>query len=347
MPRTNGETNRLHYIALLGALFLLFALTRSSPALAQDDPPYIGEVRIFDPDFTMPHADGLTFSPAADTFLLLADLSVASVGGEPANLTMISPFEELIGSANLPVIANPINLAFDSRANRLLLYNSASQELIAIEAKADGFVDPGAISRFEVQQFGVQNPQGMAVDPDSGALFILSEANSQIVWVKPDAKGSFDGAAALASGRISQIDLSRLGLGEMQGLAFNPTDGHIYILNPVYPKLYEVSLSGQLVAARDMSVLDLGFRDPQGIVFAHSADLTDDPAQMHLFLMDSGMGPHSTAPFWKDQPCLPPFIYSGQPASPVINEGRQEGLGPARIIEFTLTQPVEPQNSQR
>lgn len=346
---SSRDRKQLSYLALLGMLFLVCALAISSPTQAQEDPPYIGDIRIFDLDFPMPHAAGLAFSPLANIFLVLADPSSGQPGGELDNLTMISPFEDLIGSANLPTIANPINIAFDSKVNRLLLFDTASQELIAIESDPDGFVDPAVMSGFEAQQFGVQNPQGMTFDPVSGALFILSEANSQIVWIKPDAQGSFDGAAALAEGRISQIDLSGLGLGVLRGLAFNPTDRHLYVLNPVQLKLYEISETGQLVATRDMSVLDLGFRDPQGIAFAPSADLTDDPVQMHLFLMDSGLGPLSTNPRRKAQLCLPLSIVpsqddgssASQSPTPGANEGRQAEQGPGRIIEFTLTRPVE------
>jgi hypothetical protein len=352
---TNGERKHIRFLAMLGALFFVCAFARSSTTQAQDDPPYIGEVRIFDPDFTMPHAAGLAFSPVANIFLMMADHSTVQPGGEPANLTMISPFEELMGSANLPAIANPINIAFDSKTNRLLLFDTAAQELIAIEADPDGLVDPAAINRFEAQQFGVQNPQGMAVDPVSGALFILSAAHSQIVWIKPDAQGSFEGASALANGRISQIDLSGLGPGSLRGLAFNPTNGQLYVLNPVRLLLYEVSQTGQLVATLDMSVLDLSFRDTQGIVFAPSADLTDDPAQMHLFLMDSGLAPLSTHPLGKGQFYLPLVIMIvqedgssvGQLPAPGANEGRQAEQGPGRIIEFTLTRPVEIPNQQR
>jgi hypothetical protein len=352
MSFTGEERKLVNYLAVLGALFLVCLFPGYSNAQAPGDPPYIGEVRIFDPEFTLPHAAGLAFSPVADAFLLLDD----QPGGVSDNLTMISPFEELIGSANLPAIASPINVAFDSKANRLLLLDTASQELIAIEAGSDGYVDPAAVSRFEVQQFGVQNPQGMAVDPADGTLFILSVTNSQIVRIKPDAQGSFDGAAALAENRISQVDLSKLNLGALRGLAFNPTNGHLYVLNPVRLNLYELSETGQLVASRDLSALDLGFRDPQGFVFAHSADLTDDPALMHLFLMDSGLGPLSTGLLRVNQFYLPLIVRSNQvdgpslvqPPAPETNRAAQAEQGPGRIIEFTLNRPVQiPPSSMR
>jgi hypothetical protein len=157
----------------------------------------------------------------------------------------------------------------------------------------------------------------MAVDPVTGALFILDGTGPRILRIEPDGQGNFDGAQARADGRISGIDLGELDLGELRGLAFNPEDGHLYVLNPVLLKLFEISAAGEFAAVRELSALDAGFRDPQGFVFAPSADTTDDPEQMHLFLMDSGLGPLST-----------------------ILAGNQAGQGPARIIEFNLDRPA-------
>ena len=55
----NQGKNLLSYLASLGALILLCSLAGGSTTLAQADPPYIGEVRIFDTDFNMPNAAGL------------------------------------------------------------------------------------------------------------------------------------------------------------------------------------------------------------------------------------------------------------------------------------------------
>jgi hypothetical protein len=296
----------------------------------------------------MPHASGLAYSPAGGFFLALAGDSAEQPGGGPVNLTMISPFEELVGSASLPVIPKPINLAFDSKANRLILFDTAAQELIAIQVGPDGYLNPADRDHFEAGRFGVQDPLGMAIDPLSGALFILEGAEAQILRIEPDDQGGFEGAATLAGGRVSRIDLSELGLGALQGLAFHPTDGHLYLLNPAQGRLYEVSQAGQLLATRSFSGLDLEFRDPQGIVFAPSADLTDDPAQMHLFLMDSGLAPLAPPPSEINWFYLPFLVMPArersssaiQSPSPGPAAGGREELGPGRIIEFTLTGPA-------
>ncbi|MEW5958501.1 MAG: Ig-like domain-containing protein, partial [Chloroflexota bacterium] len=50
--------------------------------------------------------------------------------------------------------------------------------------------------------------------------------------------------------------------------------------------MYELTQTGQVVATRDLSQFNL--RDPQGLVFAPSGDLTDSPAEISLYLTDGG-----------------------------------------------------------
>jgi uncharacterized protein YjiK len=338
--------NLLTYSALLGAIIFLCSLAGSSATLAQGNPPYISDVRIFDTSFPLPNAAGLAFSPQANAFLLLADHSTPQPGGEPANLLMITHFEDLVGSADLPPMASPINMAYDSQANQLLLLDTATNELVAIQAGPTG-PDPAAITRFPAAPLSLQTPQGMATDPTSGRLFILDSATSQIVRVEPGPQHSFDPSVALAEGRISRVDLGQLGLGPLRGLAFNPTNGHLYFLSPAELKLYEITQAGELVTSRELANLDLALRDPQGIVFAPSSDMTDDPAQMNLFLVDSGRGSTAAEAYPLHSPMITtqgpeaasPSEQSTASGAPIQDSAAEQR--PGRIIEFSLTPPVQ------
>jgi len=105
---------------------------------------------------------------------------------------------------------------------------------------------------------------------------------SRIVRVEPDPVSGFEQAT------ISEIDLQSSGLGELElrGIAFDPTTGHLHLLDPKMLRLYEVTDTGVVVANRDVS--DFGLRNPQGMVFAPSGDLTDDPSNMSLYIANGG-----------------------------------------------------------
>lgn len=85
---------------------------------------------------------------------------------------------------------------------------------------------------------------------------------------------------------MKELGLEQIGLVEASGIAFNPGDGHLYLLNAAAEVLYELTEAGQLVAIRDLSAFNLVV--PEGMVFAPSRDQTDDAAQMSLYMADSG-----------------------------------------------------------
>jgi hypothetical protein len=99
--------------------------------------------------------------------------------------------------------------------------------------------------------------------------------------VEPDAGQGFGQVT------VTVVDLEQTGLVEPQGLAIDPTSGHLHIASPSQQKLYELTQSGQEIAYRDLSEFDLS--NPQGMVIAASGDLTDDPSELSLYLADSGL----------------------------------------------------------
>jgi sugar lactone lactonase YvrE len=168
----------------------------------------------------------------------------------------------------------------------------------------------------------------MTVDPGNGALFILDSRTSEIVRVEPDAQGDLAGATAVKEGRVSRIDLQVSELVQGRGLALNPDNEHLYMLDEGQKKIVELSQTGQLIATLDMAPFDLG--DPQGLVFGLSGDLTDDPTKVNLYLADTGLKPGPGGEF---QACRPPPMQRS--AEKNVGSGPVVPLG--RVLEYSLT----------
>jgi hypothetical protein len=195
------------------------------------------------------------------------------------DLIKLTPFADQVGSARIAAaIKDPRNMAFDGRLNRLLIFQSPNNQLIEVLEGSDGNLDPKTLIRHDARHFGLQNPQGMAVDPVSGNLFFLDAAGPRLVRVEPEPDGTVDAAV------ISVVDLQPIGLANVQGVAFDPTTNNIHLLAD--QKLYELTQAGQVVAIRDLA--EFGLRDPEGMVFAPSGDLTDDPSEISLYITDQG-----------------------------------------------------------
>jgi hypothetical protein len=196
-----------------------------------------------------------------------------------AELAAFTPFEDQAGRNQLASVAS-LNAAFYEPTGELVALDGQQLAQVAIGPRGDQARSGQAVRAFSAAALKVANPQGMAVDAAGGRLFVLDSAGSAIVRVQADAQGAFNGQGQ----RIALRSLENVAL---RGIAFNPADGHLYASSPAEQKLYKLSENGQVAAVYDIAELNL--RDPQGMVFAPSADQTDDPAVYNLYLADSGM----------------------------------------------------------
>lgn len=226
-----------------------------------------------------PDLSGVGFPPGAHTLLML---------NRPAgaNVVLVAPPKDEKGkiSRTSIEIPDPVNIAFDTASqgakgfglSRLFLLDAKLGKLIAIKAGVRDVMDSTKIRRFDVRGFGIANPQGMTMDPDNGRLFILDGSGPHLVSIDPKPGREFEGA------NVSRIKLPS-DLGTLRGLAFNPSDRHLYVVSPQQQKLYELTLDGKQVSSINLSGQPLGV--PQGMVFAPSLDSTDMPSIFHLYVV--------------------------------------------------------------
>ncbi|HEU0246267.1 MAG TPA: cadherin domain-containing protein [Gaiellaceae bacterium] len=224
---------------------------------------------------------GLAFSPSSRSFYVIG----ARSGGGPAetDIVRLAPFElspesDRAGEARIAAaVKDPVNVVFDARQARLLLLDDADR-LLEVRSDASGDLDPRTLVRRDALRLDLRDPQGMAVDPASGAVYVLDASEPRLVRIEPAADGSFEAAT------VSEVDLRSSGVSAARGLAFDPSTGHLHLRSG--PGLVELTTSGAQVATRDLS--RLGLAKPAGMVFAPSGDRTDDPAALSVYVADSG-----------------------------------------------------------
>ena len=268
-------------------LILLSVLVQSATTRAELRTAYVKEASVIETEeLDLSAPAGLAFAAAAGS-LLTVTVKEKALEPEAAAVTMVSFFEEASTVDLAPPVAwDPANMAFDNQSNTLFFFDGANGELLAIPSGAEGWPEPARLTRVEAGHFGLQTAQGMTFDPAGGRLYLLDNTGPAVVVVDPVSQPGLDKAVALRDGQISRLELAETGLGNVRGIAFNPTTNHLYLLNPQAAALYELTTAGQLVAVGDLSAFNLV--DPQGMVFAPSRDQTDDPAQLSLYIADSG-----------------------------------------------------------
>ncbi len=281
---TSYNQNHISGFFIVQILVFLFSFTFGSNTFAQD--PYQRIVKIIDThDLGISYLSGLAFSPNANAFL-----SMTTSGTSSSNISFFSVSGDPDGTVRIGAsIADPLNMSFDSKENRLLYFDTQRDELVEIKAGADSrpLSSGEAVTHYQLRQLGLNDVQGMAVDPDNGDLYILDAQVPRIVCIVPDSSSRFDEASALNDGRVSNILLTSLQGTELRGIAFNQFDGHFFVASPFEQNLYEVNDQGEILTIRDLSLLEL--KDTQSMVFAPSGDRTDDPDNTSLYIVDSGL----------------------------------------------------------
>ena len=270
-------------VLLLVAVLAAGAFLRNAAFSAVDHPPFIGHVRSMETEaLAIAHPAGLAFSPAAGAFFVLEALP----SGAGTAINALTPVGTSAGTTYLDtVVDGPINVAFDPYANRLLIYQTGASALLAVPTGKDGRLDPAAVTAYEAGHLGIERPEGMAVDPAGGVLYLLDRGGSRLVQV------AFAPDGGLAGAWVSTVALQQAGLPALRGLAFHPDSRHLFATDPAAHKLYEFTTAGQPVATRNLAGFNL--HRPQGMAFAPSGDQTDDPDALSLYLADSGRAPEN------------------------------------------------------
>ena len=264
-------------------LALIFLLIGTSVGFAQEDDAFVRQVRVIKPDeISLTNPAGLAFSPAGNVFYLVGARQPAQSSDSLSGVAVVAPTmnDQLTTISLLTAIPDPINMTFDGQANRMLLFQPATLEFIEIAAAPDSQLASTPPTYHDALRLGLQNPQGMAIDPASGRIFVLDNAGPRIVRIDPYVDPGFANAV------VTRVDLAGTGLSDLRGLAFDPANGHLYTLSPSQQMLYEITPAGHLVSTRDISSFALSH--PQGLVFAPTGDSTDDPSLTSLYIADNG-----------------------------------------------------------
>jgi len=226
---------------------------------------------------------GLAFASSGKSFYVVQ--APPQVATPETTLVRLKPFAlrpdtDRVGSTKVAAsVRDPINIVYDDFRDRLLLLRADGRRLFAIQTNADGSLDRTTLVHYDVSRFGLGDPEGMAVAPASGTIFVLDGSGPRIVRLEPGSDGGFADTA------VSSIDLGPSGAANVRGIAFDPSSGHLHI-DAQGGKVYELTTGGETVAVRDLSGITLG--TPQAMVFAPSGDLTDSPDELSIYMADSG-----------------------------------------------------------
>ncbi|MCC6454649.1 MAG: hypothetical protein IT328_06880 [Caldilineaceae bacterium] len=256
-------------------LLLVLLLLNTSTVQAQAPSGRVEEIRTLYPsEWNVPYPAGLAYSAKFDRLFLIDKGNPETLPRTRSAIVIITPYEDLVATMQLAfTLDDAIHIAYDDANSHLLLLNEKRAQLTRVALDEDGLSARNTI-RFDIAHLKLQSASGIDVDQASRRLFIVDNEAAQVVSASLD---DFE--------LIAKIDLAHLGASTLRGIAVHPRNHHLYLMAPHEKTLYELTQSGTLVNRYDLT--DLNLVDPGGVAFAPSADLTDAPETIHLYIVDS------------------------------------------------------------
>lgn len=244
--------------------------------------PFVRFVRdIETAPFGIANPAGLAFSTKANLFHVQSAQRAGQDAPSETTVTPLQPLGRAAGAIKITEqVKDPINMTFDSKWNRLLLLKTPDAQLLAVPSQADGKLNTNPLRRHQLTIAGLQNPQGMTVDPQSGLLYLLDAVGPRLFVIEPDTAGNFENA------QIRNIDLGTTGIVNPRGLAWEPSEQQLYTLSLDQQTLYSLTSDGQVMTTRNIA--EFAFNNPQAMLFAPSGDMTDDPERLSLYIAEAG-----------------------------------------------------------
>ena len=274
--------------------------------------PYLDVSRvIYTRKFGVQRPVGFAFSARAQAFVVLEANDAAQATEPQLRMVLMDLSEEPLCSRSIPfTVTGRLDVVVAEADESVWIQDALGKRWLRTSVNCREQVD-AASGVSDAPEFGeLKAPAGaLAFDKQNGDLFSLDGGSREIHRILADGGRGINTTTMRRMGGSPWLRLQHLGQIAPGMLAIHPQSGHFFVLSLAENKLFELNRTGTLVSERDLSPAELV--NPVGVAFAPSGDSTDDPANIDLYIADSGRS---------------------------ATKGARQG--PGKIVELTLTAPV-------
>ena len=186
----------------------------------------------------------------------------------------LSPTGRQVRSIEIPAeVGVPLGMTYDIGRDRLLILASGPLRVVELDVRREEDGTSPVVHSLSALQ--LEDPVGIAMDPTTTDLVILNAEGPSLVYVR-STKSGFENRASVT------VDLGTRAVDEVGGIAFDPSTGFIYVIDPSQKLIYELGLDGRILGVQRLSGLELGEMVP--MVFAASRDQTDEASATSLYV---------------------------------------------------------------
>ncbi len=260
-----------------------------------------------------PDPTGITFISDSDR-LLVSDSEVDEVAlFQDVNLYTMTRAGALSDTGvTEPYSSEPSGVTHDSSSGVLYVADDAAKRVHMIVPGPDGrFGTPDdTVTSFGTACFGSTDPEGIAVDPVTGDLYLVDGTHDAVFRVSPGTDAIYDGADDV----VSSFDVGEVGAIGPEGIAYDGLNGNLLVVDGNL--VYEFSRTGVLV--RLITITAAGLKRSSGIVLAPATS----GSGWNMFVTDRGVD-NSADPLENDGYLAELSLDIAAPAAPppVANPG--------------------------
>jgi hypothetical protein len=167
-----------------------------------------------------------------------------------------------------PPSPDSAGIAYVPGSSSLLMSDSEVNEMSIYQGRNMFELTPsGSLFRTWDTTAYSNEPTGVAYNPGNGHAYISDDSARRVWEVDPRWGGVFgDG-----NDRVTSLRTQSFGSGDPEGIAYNPTNGFLYVVDGINREVYEIDpgsdgeFDGQGDIVRSFDTLSIGITDPEGI----------------------------------------------------------------------------------
>jgi hypothetical protein len=240
-----------------------------------------------------PDPAGITYLPASES-LLLADSEVDEISAlfTGDNLFDITLSGLLRGTlSTMAFSSEPAGVTLNPRNGHLFFADDTADRIFELAPGADGLYNTSddSLSFFDTRAFLSFDPEGLAYlaasqTGNQDTLFIADGVSARVFTLTPGTNGVFDGLAPAGDDEVTSFGVTGDGLVDIEGMALNPANGHLYLVGRPNTMLAQYTTEGRIVRIFDISAADPVA--PSGLTFAPGSL---SPSALNLYIADRGV----------------------------------------------------------
>lgn len=231
----------------------------------------------------IPDPSGIAYVAATDQ-LLIADSEVDELPiYRGANLFLMSRAGGLVGTGTTLAFSHePTGVAVDPTDSTLYVSDDDKRTVFIDRPGSDGRhgTADDVVTRLSTTAFGSRDPEDVAVDPESGHLFVADGVGAEVYEIDP-----VDGTFGDGDDVVTHFDLTTYGARNVEGLGYDPVRRTLLVVPDREHRIIELTRSGGLVRIINLGTIP-GARWLAGVTVAPTSNAADSPSAMSYWVTD-------------------------------------------------------------